>query len=166
MIIPRADFPPCFLLVVNRRLQKLDLAGAKALDGYCGKFLKLIDDFLLVGERGFEPPTPWSRTRCSTRLSHSPTYIGQEDARPRERLRTPNYTPAIVTLWPVNNCSRNLGKCLPGDFIFRRLQSMNTLLTHFCNFGLVSATSKQEDFSFPFLYSNSSLKRSSTVPIE
>src|SRR2546422_1607138 len=27
----------------------------------------------LVGERGFEPPTPWSRTRCSTRLSHAPT---------------------------------------------------------------------------------------------
>src|SRR5207244_10022964 len=22
---------------------------------------------------GFEPATPWSRTRCSTRLSHSPT---------------------------------------------------------------------------------------------
>ena len=29
----------------------------------------------LVGERGFEPPTPWSRTRCSTRLSHSPTKV-------------------------------------------------------------------------------------------
>src|SRR5579864_8240941 len=28
----------------------------------------------MVGERGFEPPTPWSRTRCSTRLSHSPTH--------------------------------------------------------------------------------------------
>jgi hypothetical protein len=28
----------------------------------------------MVGERGFEPPTPWSRTRCSTRLSHSPTW--------------------------------------------------------------------------------------------
>ena len=28
---------------------------------------------IMVGERGFEPPTPWSRTRCSTRLSHSPT---------------------------------------------------------------------------------------------
>src|SRR6266702_1619835 len=26
----------------------------------------------LVGERGFEPATPWSRTKCSTRLSHSP----------------------------------------------------------------------------------------------
>ena len=30
----------------------------------------------MVGERGFEPPTPWSRTRCSTRLSHSPTCVG------------------------------------------------------------------------------------------
>jgi hypothetical protein len=30
---------------------------------------------LLVGERGFEPPTPWSRTRCSTRLSHSPMIL-------------------------------------------------------------------------------------------
>jgi hypothetical protein len=29
--------------------------------------------FELVGETGFEPATPWSRTRCSTRLSHSPT---------------------------------------------------------------------------------------------
>src|SRR5207302_2862887 len=32
----------------------------------------------LVGERGFEPPTPWSRTRCSTRLSHSPTEVSVE----------------------------------------------------------------------------------------
>jgi hypothetical protein len=31
----------------------------------------------MVGERGFEPPTPWSRTRCSTRLSHSPTCAGR-----------------------------------------------------------------------------------------
>jgi hypothetical protein len=30
---------------------------------------------IMVGERGFEPPTPWSRTRCSTRLSHSPTGV-------------------------------------------------------------------------------------------
>src|SRR5688500_11446797 len=26
----------------------------------------------MVGETGFEPATPWSRTKCSTRLSHSP----------------------------------------------------------------------------------------------
>ena len=31
----------------------------------------------MVGERGFEPPTPWSRTRCSTRLSHSPTWAAR-----------------------------------------------------------------------------------------
>lgn len=28
--------------------------------------------FNVVGETGFEPATPWSRTKCSTRLSHSP----------------------------------------------------------------------------------------------
>ena len=31
-------------------------------------------DRLLVGTRGFEPPTPASRTLCSTRLSHVPTF--------------------------------------------------------------------------------------------
>jgi hypothetical protein len=31
----------------------------------------------MVGARGFEPPTPWSRTRCSTRLSHAPTESAQ-----------------------------------------------------------------------------------------
>ena len=39
----------------------------------------------MVGERGFEPPTPWSRTRCSTRLSHSPTWVRRErNSAPRE----------------------------------------------------------------------------------
>ena len=31
---------------------------------------------LLVGTSGFEPPTPASRTLCSTRLSHVPTEFG------------------------------------------------------------------------------------------
>ena len=30
---------------------------------------------VLVGARGFEPPTPRSRTECSTRLSHAPTQV-------------------------------------------------------------------------------------------
>jgi hypothetical protein len=38
----------------------------------------------LVGETGFEPATPWSRTKCSTRLSHSPI-----SARRRELLSGP-----------------------------------------------------------------------------
>ncbi len=36
-----------------------------------------------VGETGFEPATPWSRTKCSTRLSHSPLL----------RLRRPSAAP-------------------------------------------------------------------------
>src|SRR5712692_3737090 len=37
-----------------------------------GLFIWLLGK-LLVGARGFEPPTPRSRTECSTRLSHAPT---------------------------------------------------------------------------------------------
>src|SRR6056297_3754347 len=29
--------------------------------------------YLMVGARGFEPPTPSSRTRCATRLRYAPT---------------------------------------------------------------------------------------------
>jgi integrase len=46
----------------------------------------------LVGERGFEPPTPWSRTRCSTRLSHSPTAQTKKRTQTRKKrscARTP-----------------------------------------------------------------------------
>jgi hypothetical protein len=59
--------------------------GFKVLDGYGRKPLKSWR-FELVGERGFEPPTPWSRTRCSTRLSHSPTQTIQADGDGRPRL--------------------------------------------------------------------------------
>jgi integrase len=38
-----------------------------------------------VGETGFEPATPWSRTKCSTRLSHSPRI------RPRPLRGVPRY---------------------------------------------------------------------------
>ena len=29
----------------------------------------------LVGARGFEPPTPWSRTKCATRLRYAPIQL-------------------------------------------------------------------------------------------
>ncbi len=35
------------------------------------RFLGILRE--VVGARGFEPPTPRSRTECSTRLSHAPT---------------------------------------------------------------------------------------------
>lgn len=40
---------------------------------------------ILVGAKGFEPSTPWSQTRCATRLRHAPTKgAGMENARARE----------------------------------------------------------------------------------
>jgi hypothetical protein len=51
-----------------RTVYKIDHSGVDGSPEVRFKCLKR-----LVGERGFEPPTPWSRTRCSTRLSHSPT---------------------------------------------------------------------------------------------
>ena len=48
----------------------------------------LMQEGKMVGVAGFEPATPASRTRCSTRLSHTPTwepaYRGQGD-RPQAR---------------------------------------------------------------------------------
>lgn len=29
--------------------------------------------FLLVGAKGFEPSTPWSQTKCATKLRYAPT---------------------------------------------------------------------------------------------
>ena len=54
----------------------------------------------MVGERGFEPPTPWSRTRCSTRLSHSPTSVAEA-----YRGVLPG---AFIPLMRLGQCSRIL----------------------------------------------------------
>src|SRR4051794_14030463 len=43
----------------------------------------------MVGARGFEPPTPWSRTRCATRLRYAPTVcaIVLDSTRRKRNLR-------------------------------------------------------------------------------
>jgi hypothetical protein len=56
---PRQSEDNPVTIIVARKIEK----------GY-GKNRNLL--FLLVGKRGFEPPTPASRTLCSTRLSHFP----------------------------------------------------------------------------------------------
>jgi hypothetical protein len=58
----------------------------------------------MVGERGFEPPTPWSRTRCSTRLSHSPTdaEAPKNCRRPRRKLRNYQNETAKLTISDYN----------------------------------------------------------------
>src|SRR5688572_2854981 len=53
----------------------------------------------VVGARGFEPPTPRSRTECSTRLSHAPT------AADCTRFRLPNPERGTGNTEPVQTLS-------------------------------------------------------------
>ena len=50
----------------------------------------------VVGARGFEPPTPRSRTECSTRLSHAPTGGVSLDDRAIRASATPH--PRLTTI--------------------------------------------------------------------
>src|SRR5271169_449475 len=52
----------------------------------------------MVGETGFEPATPWSRTRCSTRLSHSPTL--RENCQLKEASRACG-APRLLAVQPL-----------------------------------------------------------------
>src|SRR5699024_5484882 len=49
----------------------------------------------MVGKTGFEPATPWSQTKCSTKLSYFPNYGAPE------RSRTPNLLIRSQALYPI-----------------------------------------------------------------
>ena len=49
----------------------------------------------MVGKTGFEPATPWSQTRCSTKLSHFPINGAPEG------IRTPDLLVRSQTLYPA-----------------------------------------------------------------
>ena len=49
----------------------------------------------MVGKTGFEPATPWSQTKCSTKLSHFPDYGALEG------IRTPDLLVRSQTLYPT-----------------------------------------------------------------
>ena len=49
----------------------------------------------MVGKTGFEPATPWSQTKCSTKLSHFPKYGALEG------IRTPDLLVRSQTLYPT-----------------------------------------------------------------
>ncbi len=65
-----------------------------------------------IGETGFEPATPWSRTKCSTRLSHSPIGAGYRRGAGKRKgpwlLRQPGEAPGSATL------TRNAGHAPSG----------------------------------------------------
>ena len=50
----------------------------------------------MVGKTGFEPATPWSQTKCSTKLSHFPIN-GAPD-----RSRTHNLLIRSQTIYPID----------------------------------------------------------------
>ena len=50
----------------------------------------------MVGKTGFEPATPWSQTKCSTKLSHFPKINGA-----LEGIRTPDLLVRSQTLYPT-----------------------------------------------------------------
>jgi hypothetical protein len=50
----------------------------------------------MVGKTGFEPATPWSQTKCSTKLSYFPYINGAPD-----RSRTHNLLIRSQTLYPI-----------------------------------------------------------------
>ena len=49
----------------------------------------------MVGKTGFEPATPWSQTKCSTKLSHFPIYGALEG------IQTPDLLVRSQTLYPA-----------------------------------------------------------------
>ena len=81
---------------------------------------------LVVGARGFEPPTPCSQSRCATGLRHAPSEATGQYTRmresPRKRLRgrqplsllRGNGSPAPRTLWG-RRCTRRPGGPHPRD---------------------------------------------------
>ena len=42
-------------------------------EGFKGLNYLILLVLFVVGARGFEPPTPWSQTRCAARLRYAPT---------------------------------------------------------------------------------------------
>ncbi len=51
---------------------------------------------ITIGKTGFEPATPWSQTRCSTKLSHFPKRSNAPS-----RSRTYNLLIRSQTLYPI-----------------------------------------------------------------
>ena len=58
----------------------------------------------MVGKTGFEPATPWSQTKCSTKLSYFPRYAPC-------RIRTCNRLIRSQVLYPVEPRVLNMKFC-------------------------------------------------------
>ena len=101
---------------VRRTTTEADMAAAKTR-------CRIVDfsEEKMVGVRGFEPPTPASRTQCSTRLSHTPTVGAglaasprSEDAAYSHAFETPQAS--ISPFFARTENSPERGCCIPNRF--------------------------------------------------
>ncbi len=93
----------------------------------------------MVGKTGFEPATPWSQTRCSTKLSHFPTAIkmwcrGPESNRygsllPQDFKSCASASSATPASYGAENGTRtrdpNLGKVVLYQLSYFRMSTRN-----------------------------------------
>ncbi len=89
----------------------------------------------MVGKTGFEPATPWSQTKCSTKLSHFPIYGALEG------IRTPDLLVRSQTLYPAELRAHSqifFGHLIPTQLI---IPYIFTLVNHFLKFLLTISTS-------------------------
>ena len=70
------------------------------------KLPKVGANFTMVGKTGFEPATPWSQTKCSTKLSHFPIKM----------VRSKGFEP--LTFWFVAKHSIQLSYERIATFVF------------------------------------------------
>ena len=49
------------------------LEGGCSIQLSYGRTTNLLQSREMVGETGFEPATPWTQTKCATKLRYSPT---------------------------------------------------------------------------------------------
>ena len=63
----------------------------------------------MVGKTGFEPATPWSQTKCSTKLSYFPDYhCWMKKYGAPERTRTSNRLIRSQVLYPIELRALNM----------------------------------------------------------
>tara|TARA_R100001509_G_scaffold146519_1_gene103546 strand:- start:114 stop:566 length:453 start_codon:yes stop_codon:yes gene_type:complete len=74
-LVSRAERGPCDAGTRYNAWLRRGMSGGKVSGNENGKPLKKASR-LMVGARGFEPPTPASRRQCSTRLSYAPSVGG------------------------------------------------------------------------------------------
>ena len=63
----------------------------------------------MVGMRGFEPPTPSSRTKCATRLRYIPTLLGKSLY--QSRACRARYSPVKFCPWRADETDRRMNPC-------------------------------------------------------